>query len=674
MSVGRLRSWAAAAAGLAALLPGCGNDGPIVLNPLVADGMVLQHHSTVCLGGMAPPGTRVSVSTDWDFSVTASANADSTWTAAIRTPAADTLRHSIVFSTPAGSVTVGDVLIGEVWLAVSQSGATGEPMTDAAPGDSLARLFIVSPGASLVPARMLQGRWIHMTPQNIDGADAMAARFATELRRGLRRPVGVVVAANAGAPCRSWGDLATTDVSERREAEAEASEWTTRRLECQEWLRGLPSLVVPSAGGVAQTSGLSVYDEFLNASNPDTGNWPTMRLPGQWAHNGLPGFDGVVWLMRSVELPPDWPSGADMRIVLGEARDADVVYVNRTCVGSRADRHSYTAPGTYALPADVVKRRRRLDIAIRLDGRSATAGIYGPTDGSPMRMETTDGAASVPIDGEWRYCAAALLSEDGGTLRLLGMPDNRYMQEFRDSQVLPSRLRGTTYNAMLAPLRGLRLAGVLCHLGEADIRETAYSRRLGRETETVCKTLRELADDAAMPIVVSQVPSGRGCGDARMAQSEAVRRLGGTTRLVSLLDMGAASPYASMRARQEVEARRMARLVLHDVYARPSAMPASCPTALFALADGPVATVKFSDAEGLRIGDETVSAFEVAGADSVFFPAKAAVAGEWVTMYSHMVPSPVHVRYAHADTVRPTLWNSAGLPAAAFHLRIKHAQ
>lgn len=666
-------TWAAAC--LAAWLTGCDGGGHLRLSPLVADGMVLQQCSMVSLGGTASPGTRVSVSTDWDFSVTASAGVDSTWTATLRTPTADTLRHSIVFSTPGGSVAIGDVLIGEVWLAVSQSGAMHEPAAEGASlGDSLARLFVVRPGASLAPEREPKGEWVILAPQNIGSQDAMSARFATELRRDLRTPVGVVVAANAGAPCRSWGAPALTDEAERREAEAETSEWLKRRREYQEWLRGLPSLAVPTADGARQTSWLSVYDEFINASNPDISGWPTMRLPGQWSHNGLPGFDGVVWLARSVELPRDWPRNADMNIVLGESLDSDVTYVNRAYAGSRADRDSYTTPGTYALPPGIAKNRRRLDITVRLDGRSPTAGIYGPADGGPMRVETADGSASVPIDGEWRYCAAAQLSGDGATLRLLGMPDNRYMQEFRDSQAVPSWLRGTTYNAMLAPLRGYRIAGAICHLGEADLRSSAYSRSLGRETETVCKTLRGLAADDAMPIIVSQVPPGSHSGDVRMAQSEAARRLGDKTHLVSLLDMGAESPYTSMRSRKEEEATRMARLALGGVYSRPTPGPSAGPTALFALADGPVATVWFSHADGLRIGDGVASAFEVAGADSVFFPAKAAAADGWVAMFSHMVPTPVHVRYAHADTARPTLWNSAGLPAAAFYLRVKPAQ
>lgn len=118
----------------------------------------------------------------------------------------------------------------------------------------------------------------------------------------------------------------------------------------------------------------------------------------------------------------------------------------------------------------------------------------------------------------------------------------------------------------------------------------------------------------------------------------------------------------------------MARLALDCAYSRPAPGPAAGPVALFAVADGPVATVRFSHADGLRIDGGGASAFEVAGADSVFFPAKAAAADEWVTMFSHMVPAPAHVRYAHSDTVRPTLWNSAGLPAAAFYLRVKPAQ
>ena len=78
--------------------------------------------------------------------------------------------------------------------------------------------------------------------------------------------------------------------------------------------------------------------------------------------------------------------------------------------------------------------------------------------------------------------------------------------------------------------------------------------------------------------------------------------------------------------------------------------------------------VDFRNAEGglLTNDGQPPNAFSIAGADQVFHPATAVIAGSSVILSSAEVKRPVAVRHAFHETARPNLVNKAGLPALAF--------
>ena len=82
------------------------------------------------------------------------------------------------------------------------------------------------------------------------------------------------------------------------------------------------------------------------------------------------------------------------------------------------------------------------------------------------------------------------------------------------------------------------------------------------------------------------------------------------------------------------------------------------------------------DLDGGRLVKATDSAplhnFTIAGADRKFYPAKAAIDGETVLVWSDQVPNPVAVRYAWASTApdcdffSSNAFNLTRLPAGTF--------
>ncbi|MBM1106187.1 sialate O-acetylesterase [Aurantibacter crassamenti] len=69
---------------------------------------------------------------------------------------------------------------------------------------------------------------------------------------------------------------------------------------------------------------------------------------------------------------------------------------------------------------------------------------------------------------------------------------------------------------------------------------------------------------------------------------------------------------------------------------------------------------------GLMKKGKNLKEFYVAGADKVFYEAKAKIEGENVVLRSSKVKKPIAVRFAFTDTALPNLFNNEGLPASAF--------
>jgi sialate O-acetylesterase len=83
--------------------------------------------------------------------------------------------------------------------------------------------------------------------------------------------------------------------------------------------------------------------------------------------------------------------------------------------------------------------------------------------------------------------------------------------------------------------------------------------------------------------------------------------------------------------------------------------------------EGSKAIVHFKYAEsGLIAKNGTLTHFEVAGVDQVYYPANAEIKGQTVEVTCLKVKAPVAVRFGWNQIAEPNLYNSAGLPASPF--------
>ena len=178
------------------------------LPALFSDHMLLQGAVPVRVWGKADPGEEVSVRFQGQ-SVTATADVAGRWEAFLSPLAPGDPSELQVQGK--NSITIRDVLVGDVWIASGQSNMVWPVERSDNPEKEIAaakypqiRLFKVTLKVSPAPLDDVTGSWMVCTPESVGNFSAAGYFFARHLNRQLKRPVGVIQSAWGGTPAESW--------------------------------------------------------------------------------------------------------------------------------------------------------------------------------------------------------------------------------------------------------------------------------------------------------------------------------------------------------------------------------------------------------------------------------------------------------------------------------------
>ncbi|MFM8578230.1 MAG: sialate O-acetylesterase, partial [Planctomycetaceae bacterium] len=175
------------------------------------DHMVLQRGKPIPVWGWAEPGDEVTVAFAEQRRV-AMAAMDGAWTVRLEPLSASKTPASLtVTSRGGGTITVTDVLVGEVWLGSGQSNMrmqvarADDYEREKSDADlPLVRMFTEeSPGASTPQDRGL-GTWSVCTPGSVGAFSATLFFFGREIHRALDVPVGLIHSSVGGTPIEAW--------------------------------------------------------------------------------------------------------------------------------------------------------------------------------------------------------------------------------------------------------------------------------------------------------------------------------------------------------------------------------------------------------------------------------------------------------------------------------------
>ncbi|HEY3412326.1 MAG TPA: sialate O-acetylesterase [Armatimonadota bacterium] len=178
------------------------------LSPMFGSHMVLQRGIKAPVWGWAAPGTTVTVAIAGK-SADAVAGADGRWLARIG-PLKAGGPHTLTVNGPK-SVTLDDVLVGDVWVASGQSNMemTVAESRDAAKEIAAAnyprlRLYKVNRCVALEPQDIPVGHWDECAPSTVSAFSAIAYYFGREVHTRTDIPIGLVETCWGGTVAEAW--------------------------------------------------------------------------------------------------------------------------------------------------------------------------------------------------------------------------------------------------------------------------------------------------------------------------------------------------------------------------------------------------------------------------------------------------------------------------------------
>ena len=189
----------------------------LTLSHLFTDHAVLQQQTQVPVWGWGDPGKKVSVT--WkgqDYKTTV--QADGSWKVVIPTGAADGATYTLTVKSGKETLTVNDIVLGEVWLCSGQSnmemplqGFGFQEVADAreailaAPATaSEIRVFDIKTPKCTEPIRDVEAHWAYTSAEVAAKTSAVAYIFAKRLAENLDVPVGIIVNAWGGSRIEPW--------------------------------------------------------------------------------------------------------------------------------------------------------------------------------------------------------------------------------------------------------------------------------------------------------------------------------------------------------------------------------------------------------------------------------------------------------------------------------------
>ena len=188
---------------------------------LFSDHMVVQQGMPVPVWGRATPGERVTVTLDGQ-SQSAEAGADGKWILRLAPlpPMAGATQMTIAGR---NTITIHDVLVGEVWLGSGQSnmefsvskrvkpfaGVANEAAEIAAADHPLVRMFTVPMRLTDQPQDDCGGHWEVCSPATVGAFSAVGYFFARDLQAAIGRPVGFINASFGASTAQAWVSRAT---------------------------------------------------------------------------------------------------------------------------------------------------------------------------------------------------------------------------------------------------------------------------------------------------------------------------------------------------------------------------------------------------------------------------------------------------------------------------------
>jgi sialate O-acetylesterase len=184
----------------------------VKLARLFSDNMVFQQQTNAAVWGWAEPGEAICIDASWGAKAKATTDKDGRWKLFLKT-----VKHGGPYTVSIkgkNTITLKNVLLGEVWLCAGQSnmgwamgnsfGAEAESKNANMPNFRIFKSQREHWHKPLEYQRDRLSKWVPCTPESAAKTSAVSYYFGKKLHKELGIPIGIVVQAYAGTPIEGW--------------------------------------------------------------------------------------------------------------------------------------------------------------------------------------------------------------------------------------------------------------------------------------------------------------------------------------------------------------------------------------------------------------------------------------------------------------------------------------
>lgn len=673
------------------------------LGSLFTDKMVLQQTQANSIWGTAEPNSKITLISSWGEKVITLTEDSGKWRLQLPTPAYDKSLHkeelSFVVSDGRTTIKIEDILIGEVWLASGQSNmewrmnqcdgcVTNQNEEINNSTNDMIRMFSVP--QDLTGESIKSSKWMLANTETTGSFSATAYYFAKKLHNNLGVPVGIVNTSWGGTPVEAWMSPKKLRTLEETKDDI-PSDYSF--LGYQDYFKkhndsiakvnnkkyGYKTYEVPK-----YTEDKELWSEYKKAwelldlgdidfkkIEYDDSLWeiwkPTLNNFGGLVSKGR--FeavfeeadpllsDGVIWYRTVVNITD--PTKDYILHVKKGIDDADQTYFNGELIGNT---FNWSAERNYRIPKEIIRKGENL-LSFRVSdlggggGFNSEVEILGENDVIKVPFENFKFKHHSFITNRFNITVHNHTSDELKSLHkqnrediLLGLPLNS-----------PNGF-SAMYECMLSPVMPYGIKGVIWYQGESNVKNYhEYANLFSGMIEDW-----RSAWSSDLPFYFVQIApytydknlSSQGLRDAQRKTLDRVKNTG----MAVLLDIGEEMDIHPENKKDVGE-----RLALHALKNQYN---------FDIIANGPLyknhtskdssIEVSFDHIANGLVSNGKLTGFEVAGKDSVFYPALAKISKNKIIVSSNKVMNPVHVRYGWKNWFEAKLFNSEGLPASSF--------
>ncbi|MDD4032778.1 MAG: sialate O-acetylesterase [Bacteroidales bacterium] len=608
----------------------------------LSDNMVLQRDLPIHIRGWADAGESVTLSFNGQ-KVKGRADKKGEWKIVLD-PMTFGGPYEMKIKGKNNEIFLKNILLGDVWICSGQSNMeftlagtkNGKEEIEQSQYPQI-RLFNVTKGISHKPESELPGgSWTECNPSTSGNFSAVGYFFGRELFRKTGIPIGLINSSWGGTDIEPWISGGTMiNLPEYTEA--------MKTLNSEEFGQKLAQRNQSEAlFRKAMENDPGMTGKWYEPS-PDLSGWKQTKTISTIERLEKTAMDGIFWFCKEIELPEGFENQS-AKLSLGPIDDNDITFINGQKIGST---DGYSIPRVYEIQPGILHAGKN-KIIIQVTDASGNGGITG----MPGQIFLETGGNRIPLSNDWYY----KVSVNSKEFNMIDIGPNAY----------PSLL----YNAMIHPLTGTGIKGVIWYQGENN---AAMAKRYRLLFTHFIQDWRQQWGLGDIPFIWAQLanfmapseqPDQSQWAELREAQSMALS-LPNTAQAV-LTDIGEANDIHP-KNKQDVGL-RMALGAIHLSYG--GNVVYSGPVYKSMKVEGNRIILTFDPAgSGLVAKDKYgyLKGFAIAGEDHRFVWAQARIEGNQIIVHSDKVVNPISVRYAWANNPdEANLYNQEGFPASPF--------